>query len=275
MRVVDFARYCRWTVRHPWSLGGLLSGCSLRDLVLRDELGRHGVQVSVQDARGLGLADLSVDLVLRLQRHLGARQPRTVLDVGAEFGRFAVASGLVFPGCRVFCFEPLATSFARLARSLVLRDNMTPFPFALGDQDGSVTIHRSQNPGSSSLLPMKELHTRQFPGTREVGREVVEVRRLDDLVASGDVVMEPPVILKIDVQGFEDRVLAGAKTALQTVDVIIVEMSLVPLYEGQMLFPEVRTQLEASGFSYAGEFDEIRSAVTGEVCQVDGFFIRV
>ena len=97
---------------------------------------------------------------------------------------------------------------------------------------------------------------------------------LDGLVAGGRVVLKPPVLVKIDVQGSEGRVLEGAAASLPAIDAIVVEMSIVPLYEGQPLLPEVRASLEEAGFAYRGAFTEGRSGTTGERIQVDGLFRR-
>ncbi len=83
-----------------------------------------------------------------------------------------------------------------------------------------------------------------------------------------------PVLMKVDVQGFELDVLAGAETTLQRVDVLIVETSMVELYERQPLFHEVYEFLRARGFVFAGSFDQILDPSGGAVLQADAIFLR-
>ncbi len=259
-------------LRHPGALPGLLLGATLRDLILRADLAREGVRVGWRGARGLGRSRLNAAVVSRLRRHFGPLAPRTVLDVGAARGGYAIAAALAFPGAAVYSFEPLPGEHAVLARA---GRGIRAFPCALGDRDGTAPIRVSANPGSSSLLAMREDHRREFPGTDIVGEATIAVRRLDGLVESGEIRLVRPVLAKLDVQGFEDRVIAGFGASLAGIDALVVEVSLLPLYEGQAPPETLRGRLSAAGFVPAGEFDRVVSPVTGRVCQVDEVFRRL
>ena len=82
------------------------------------------------------------------------------------------------------------------------------------------------------------------------------------------------MLVKIDVQGFEDRVLRGGERTIREAKAIIIETSFVPLYEGQPLFSDIRRQLTGWGFVYAGSVGQIRSRTTGEVLQEDSLFLN-
>ncbi len=260
--------------RHPRALPPLLTGARFRDLVHREDLARLGIAVTAAEARGLSEAHLSVRVVKLLRERLGDSPPRTFLDVGAAHGGYSLAALFAFPGIRAFAFEPLPDVFAVLRESVRRRSDLTAFNFALGPENSRQTLHRSRSTGSSSFLEMNPAHEEHFPGTGNEGTEEVEVRALDDLVAEGEIELTGPTLMKIDVQGFEDRVFAGAKATLDQVDALIVEMSLTGLYEGQILMPELTAKIEARGFAYQGPFTEGRSVKTGEVVQVDGLFTR-
>ncbi len=60
---------------------------------------------------------------------------RTVLDVGANTGQFAVAAAKLFPGPRVYSFEPLPACVTQLRRHASKLPNLTIYPFALGDHE--------------------------------------------------------------------------------------------------------------------------------------------
>ena len=104
-----------------------------------------------------------------------------------------------------------------------------------------------------------------------VGTEDVPVNRLDDLWA-----LQPSdrVMLKIDVQGYEKPVLDGAQRILSSCNAVVVEMSLIPLYEGQILAKQLWELLEAAGFE-AWSFDPgFCDPKSGRMLQMDGLFVR-
>jgi FkbM family methyltransferase len=263
-----------WIARHPVKSLGLLGGYSLRDLILRTDLERIGRPLSTEMARGIGRSNLSVATVGRLVERFRGREPRTLLDAGASHGEFAAAAGIAFPGLLIHAFEPLPVVFTDLSSVLARFPGATAHRVALGDGDGEAEIHVSENTGSSSLLPIGKEHERAFPGTGEVGREAVRLATLDSMVEEHGLLLEPPVLLKVDVQGYEDRLLRGARRTLARTDFLIVEMSLAPLFPGQSLAGEVTEGIEAAGFTREGDFAEIASPATGEVLQVDGLFSR-
>jgi FkbM family methyltransferase len=264
----------RFLVRHPRLLLPLAAGMGLPDLALREDLRRLGIPLGLAAARGLASAHLSVRVVELLRKHFTGAPPRTVLDVGAAHGGYSLAALLAFPDTRVYSFEPLPEVFRVLEQTAAGRGRITPFPLALGEAEARVTIHRSESTGSSSILSMRSEHEAHFPGTGTIGSEEIEVRTLDALVAAGEVDLTPPVLMKIDVQGYEDRVLAGAAATLPRINALIVELSLTELYEGQQLLPELRSRIEGQGFTFRGNFTEGRSETSGEIVQVDALFTR-
>ena len=144
---------------------------------------------------------------------------------------------------------------------------------ALGDTEGEITIHVAGNSLSSSILDMLPEHVHAAPGSAYVGSEIVALKRLDS-VAGEYLADARRALLKIDTQGYEDRVLTGAQGMLQSVVAIQTELSLVPLYAGQPLFDEMRSRIEAMGFVLFAVFPGYVHEQTGQTLQIDGFFIR-
>ena len=81
-------------------------------------------------------------------------------------------------------------------------------------------------------------------------------------------------MLKIDVQGFEKKVLAGAEASLQKIKIIQLEMSLVPLYQNEWLFHEVLEYLTQKGFQLYSLENGFFNKETGQLLQADGIFIN-
>jgi len=205
-------------------------------------------------------------------RWLQERKIATVMDVGANVGQFAELIRAVFPRAAIHSFEPLAACCSVLDRKRPSLEPMFIYPVALGKADGVATIYHNDFSASSSLLPMTGRHREAFPHTGHTTEEQVALRPLD-AVMSG-VAYASPVLMKVDVQGFELDVLAGAETTLRRVDVLIVETSMVELYERQPLFHEVYEFLRARGFVFSGSFDQIVDPSSGAVLQADAIFLK-
>ena len=194
---------------------------------------------------------------------------RTVLDVGASRGQFAVFASARFPAARIVCFEPLAESRALLER-VVPPGRAEIHGVALGAEPGEVEMHVSDRDDSSSLLPIGEGQISVFPGTEQVRTERVPVDVLANHLTPE---LERPVLLKIDVQGFELGVLQGAGDALGRADEIYVECSFIELYTGQALAGEIASFLDERDFRLAGVYGVVRKA-DGTCVQADFLFRR-
>lgn len=209
-------------------------------------------------------------LVSRLERQGIA--PRTVIDVGANVGQFAVASARLFSDVRVYSFEPVPECVSALRKIAARQKNITVFPLAIGASEGTVEMHVNTHTHSSSALPLAKAHKEAFPEARVERTVSVKLSTLDKELA--DIELISPVLLKLDVQGFEPMVLKGAQKILKNVDYVLLEASLVPMYEGELLFDEIVSIMDEYGFDFSRSIDSLSSPVTNEVLQMDAFFVR-
>jgi len=211
--------------------------------------------------------------------YLGLRQPwlqryqfRTVVDVGANVGQFALLARKAFPGAALHCFEPLPDCFAELGRRLGETKGVTLHNFALAEHDGVQPMTRNPYSPSSSLLEMTPSHVTAFPFTAGGDPVKVSVSTLDG--ALDGYAVDEPILVKIDVQGAEDRVIAGGQSVLARATVAIVETSFEVLYRGQALFGEIHASMRRLGFTYHGNLDQLTSPDDGRVLQGDAVFVR-
>ncbi len=195
----------------------------------------------------------------------------SVVDLGANRGQFALFALREFPGARLHCFEPFPGARSQLARMVGRRPNVRIFDVAAGSAAGESQLHVSALDHSSSLLPITERLTGEFPGTHEAERVTVRTARLDAVLDPAD--LPSPSLLKIDVQGFELEALQGAEALLPCFTEILVEGSFVEFYAGQPLAGEVICHLEARGFRMAGVFSVMRGR-GGECLQADFLFVN-
>lgn len=209
-------------------------------------------------------------LVSRMKR-VGVA-PRTVIDVGANVGQFAVAASKLFGGAAVFPVEP----DPRIAD--LLRGNLDPITrenvivMAIGDSEGVAELYVNRDSGASSLLPLGAGRIESFPDSKVLGTSRVPLSTLDTLF--GGKSLGPPILLKIDVQGFEDRVIAGAGKLLERVQWVLMEVSFSRLYEGERDFETIYEMMKTLGFRFVRPLDFHISPKTGDIIEMDALFER-
>jgi FkbM family methyltransferase len=196
-----------------------------------------------------------------------------VLDVGGNIGQ--TGGELRDEGYtgRIVSFEPLSSAFAELSRQANLDGNWECRQLALGESDGDAQINVSGFSASSSLLPMIRRHVEMIPGSKYVSTETIKLVRLDSIFAD---VARPSdrIMLKIDAQGYELPVLRGAVASLNRIALIQLEVSLVPLYEGQAKYHEVMQYLDQQSFDLVGIVPGFYDARIKHFLQADGLFVR-
>ncbi|MCB2052499.1 MAG: FkbM family methyltransferase [Novosphingobium sp.] len=198
---------------------------------------------------------------------------RTVLDVGANTGQFATALRNRGWGGQIVSFEPLPDAHAALTQA------STPDPAwyvapraAIGSRCEQAQILIARNSVSSSLLAASARSAEAESGSAQTGSLPVDVRPLDLVLPE---IAAAPFALKIDTQGFEREVLAGAVGTLPHVRVAMIEMSLADLYEGGARSWEIIRAMEEAGLRCIAMPETFADTVREEVLQVDGVFVRV
>ncbi len=210
----------------------------------------------------------------RLQALLAFHGIDLILDVGANIGQFARSVRAGGYNGKIVSFEPLSGAYKDLIRSSQNDPDWFIAPrAAIGSVDGNAEINISENSVSSSVLPMKEAHLNAAPASRYIGTERVELARLDT-IALQYIDGSASLYLKIDTQGFEAEVLDGAAILLPKIKGIQVELSLVSMYEGQILFMEMIRKLNGLGYELHGIMPAFTEPKTGRLLQIDGIFFR-
>lgn len=207
----------------------------------------------------LGLAQSDIDLIL---------------DVGANVGQFAADVRRVLPRADIISFEPTPDAFAELEKVAVRARGHTAFNCALGAEEGALemNVHTDHTP-SSSLLAATVKSVELFPETARQSKVPVAVRRLDDMVREHQWPVSRKTLLKLDVQGYEEHVLAGATDTLGRVGACVAEVCLEPLYDGQGTFHGIAQRCHDAGLSYAGNLAQVYGP-DGRVQYLDALFVR-
>jgi FkbM family methyltransferase len=216
----------------------------------------------------------SVSPLARLMTAIHAFDIDLILDVGANEGQFAIELREGGYQGRIVSFEPLAQAFEKLS-TLSRHDHAwSVHPrCALGDRMGEIDINISANSVSSSILPMLASHSAAAPQSAYIGRERVPLITVDS-IAQDYLARSRAPLLKIDTQGYEWQVLDGAMASLPKVRGIQMELSLLPLYEGQRLWRECVERLESAGFVLWSLEPAFVDPINGRTMQWNGLFFR-
>ena len=197
--------------------------------------------------------------------------PKTIIDVGSNIGQFAVASLKLFPSMKkLYAFEPLPNCINKLKSNLKGFDNVKIYPFALGSSKGKGGFNVNKNSKASSVLSLGNKHINAFPKAIEIKEINVIISTLDDVFSNTNFIF--PILLKIDVQGFESEVLKGGKKLLELVDYIVIESSFDPLYNGEMTFTDLIDFMRELGFLFEKPVGWLFHPSKEKILQIDALF---
>ena len=195
----------------------------------------------------------------------------TVYDIGAAWGLVSSCSAKLNNVRNVHAFEPIPGAFAELTEHTRRYPHVKRHNVALGAENGEMDIWITAGArNASSLLKMQSLHKEEFHiNSFDNHPQKVQVVRLDDFVSENHLPL--PDVVKIDVQGYEDRVLKGGAKTIVHAAYVILEMSFASLYEGSPLFDGIYQQMRDLNFELAGIGGKLYGA-SGRQLQVDGIF---
>jgi FkbM family methyltransferase len=137
-----------------------------------------------------------------------------LLDCGANVGMYTVWAAAT-RGARVFAFEPEAQNFALLNRNIQLNNlaaRVRAYCAGLSDRSGLSLLHISDTRAGGSNHSMGEALDFQHQPLHTAFEQGSIACALDDLVEAGSIPV--PTHIKIDVDGFEPKVIAGARRTL-------------------------------------------------------------
>ena len=187
------------------------------------------------------------------------------LDIGANVGLISVPVGRHLRGVgQVCCVEPVPDNASRLRQNLDMNDlgDARVQELALGDSAGTVSILReSRGRGASGNAVIEGVD--DLPRSYATRFEV-PLRRLDDLVDEG--LVDPPDVVKIDVEGSEVGVLrGGSRTFHATRPVILGEFNSVLMPNFGTTFLDAAAALPEDYAVFAFVSSTILEARTPEV----------
>jgi FkbM family methyltransferase len=195
-----------------------------------------------------------------------------VLDVGANAGGWTASLLRLVPGASVIAFEPAPATAETLRMRFAGDSRVRVEEVAVSDRDGLAKFHQTAESEVSSLRKPRDMnaHYGVTTGWEEVAAVEVRTATLDALVAG---TADPPLV-KIDVQGAEAAVLAGAKATLARSRAVLMELNVVSHYEDDTLAEGLAELMARHGYVEAGRSDPWLDARTGRPLWYDALFVR-
>lgn len=193
-----------------------------------------------------------------------------VVDVGANVGQWSSMLLDCITPQRLIIVEPNPDAFAVLQKKFGNKRRVDLQNVAIGDHEGIAKLKITRDTTGASLLQPREEMRALVGGNWSIASEInVKMITLDRMLAElGEV-----SLLKIDVQGYEKQVLAGAKQTLSKTKFVLIELNFIPQYDGGSWLGEIHQILTRDfGFFLANATAPL--VLNGRASMLDGLYVN-
>ena len=156
--------------------------------------------------------------------------PETIVDIGSNKGQFILLIEKIFPNKIVYSFEPIIEMINKQKKFFKYKKNITFHNLALGSSICSKEFLITSRMDSSSFLKVVS-NTNKSKNYSVIEKRDIKVSTLDEIFLNEKI--SHPILIKMDVQGYELEVLKGAKNLLKKTDYLLLEVSENEMYQNQ------------------------------------------
>ena len=156
--------------------------------------------------------------------------PETIIDIGSNKGQFILLMEQIFPNKIVYSFEPIIEMINKQKKFFKYKKNITFHNLALGSSICSKEFLITSRMDSSSFLKVAS-NTNKSKNYSVIEKRDIKVSTLDEILLNE--IFLYPLLIKMDVQGYELEVLKGAKNLLKKTDYLLLEVSENEMYQNQ------------------------------------------
>ena len=162
-----------------------------------------------------------------LTRFISNSNKVVLLDIGGNSGYWNEMFRAYYPDTVSIGFEPVKAMFDQYRLRFKDNKDVEIINTALGSENKTMEINVARDYGLTSFLKYDDFLDNK--NSNFVQKETVQVSRLDNYYDHIRTIKgnDKPLIVKIDVQGFEVEVLKGASNVLSLIDIAIIECSFV------------------------------------------------
>ena len=204
-----------------------------------------------------GVPDTWNSLIQLKDKH--SFNPKVIFDIGAYKGDWTKMCLKIFPKSKFYLFEPqdyLSNFLNSFKNKNIVYENIL-----FGDKDDK-EVKFYQFRTSSSVLKFGE----NIPSIKK------RTTSLDNYIKENKI--ETIDVLKVDVQGYELNVLKGAISSLRIIEILIIEVSFLEIYEKSPLAIQIIEFLDKNNFQIFDIVDFKYRPLDDNLFQVDMFFIN-
>ena len=158
------------------------------------------------------------------------KAPETIIDIGSNKGQFILLMEQIFPNKIVYSFEPIIEMINKQKKFFKYKKNITFHNLALGSSICSKEFLITSRMDSSSFLKVAS-NTNKSKNYSVIEKRDIKVSTLDEILLNE--IFLYPLLIKMDVQGYELEVLKGAKNLLKKTDYLLLEVSENEMYQNQ------------------------------------------
>lgn len=210
-----------------------------------------------------------IEKVINLVKYFSLPEENCIVDVGASNGVVAKRFAQAFPGTLIYSFEPVLNTFKQLQKSVSSFSNIQIVNKGLGCITERMNIHIADRASSSSFLEIKKNISNEYlsKNIRLNTIQQAEISTLDTEIPKDKKVN----ILKLDVQGFELKVLKGGNELLKRTNIVVLEMQNHDLYLDAPKYYELDDFLRIQGFELFDIIPSLRQDM--KLYEWDGIYI--
>ncbi len=169
----------------------------------------------------------------------------TLIDVGSNKGQFVLLCIKFFPNLLIYSFEPIKEALIRQKNLLNFKNNIYFYNTGIGNKNKIINFFITNRADSSSFLTInKSKNYNKNYYIKE--KRKIKIQKLDQILNNKKLIK--PVLIKIDVQGFELEVLKGSKKTLPNIDYLLLEVSKNQMYNKQAIELEIINFLKKEKF---------------------------
>ncbi len=169
----------------------------------------------------------------------------TILDVGSNKGQFILLAEKLFKNKIIYSFEPINEILEKQKKFFANRKNIYFYNIGVGEKSFKKNFYITSRKDSSSFLKV-DLNNNKNNNYNIKSQREIDIKSLDEIMINAHLVS--PILIKIDVQGYELEVLKGSVDLLKKTKYLIVEVSDKEIYLGQSVANEIIEYLHKRNF---------------------------
>lgn len=194
---------------------------------------------------------------------------KSVFDVGANNGDWSRMAKKIFPDAKFYLIEPQEEMLDHLKNFCAEHNDSEYFLAGAGSKDETRIFTIWNDFTGSSFLPAEN---EEFLKSGKQRR--IKIMTIDEIIRNSHI--DPPEIIKLDIQGFELEALRGAERTFGYTEIYIIEVSLFPFDDvpGVPLFSDIINFMLKRDYVVYDFAGFMRRPVDGALGQCDLCFVK-